>query len=185
MENIQNTELARPVRIKDLKKRVTHVEIEASPEELLALAARFGLPGIAGFQAKVRIERLARDRAVRVDGTISARLSYRSVVSLEPFEAVIEDYFSEVLSGEAALDTDTEIELTPDDENMGVIEDGGFDLGEVLSQNLALLLEDHPRKPEEEDAPDGVIWADQDTEEAKQNPFSVLSDMRDRLRNGD
>jgi len=185
MENTQNAELARPVRIKDLKKRVTYVDVEATPEELLALAARFGLPGIAEFRAKVKIERLARDRAVRVEGTITARLSYRSVVSLEPFDTVIEDYFSEILSGEAALDTDTEIELTPDDENMGLIEDGEFDLGEVLSQNLSLLLDEHPRKPEEEDAPDGVIWADKEIEEAVQNPFSVLSEMRDRLRNED
>tara|TARA_E500000318_G_scaffold111314_1_gene129472 strand:+ start:3260 stop:3817 length:558 start_codon:yes stop_codon:yes gene_type:complete len=185
MEKTQNIELSRPVRIKDLKKRVTHIDIESSPEELQALAARFGLPGISELRSKVRVERLARDRAVRIEGTISARLSYRSVVSLEPFETVIEDSFSEILSGEAALDTDTEIELTPDDEKMGMIEDGGFDLGEVLSQNLALLLDEHPRKPEEEDAPDGVIWADQDAEEAEQNPFSVLSEMRDRLRNGD
>ncbi|WP_193170588.1 YceD family protein [Nisaea nitritireducens] len=185
MENTQNIELSRPVRIKDLKKRVTHIDIEASPEELQALATRFGLPGISELGAKVKVERLARDRAVRIEGTISAQLSYRSVVSLEPFDAVIEESFSEILSGEVALETDTEIELTPDDENMGVIEDGGFDLGEVLSQNLALLLEEHPRKPEETDAPDGVIWADKDAEEAEQNPFLVLSEMRDRLRNGD
>lgn len=185
MENTQNIELSRPVRIKDLKKRVTHIDIEASPEECQALAGRFRLPGISELHAKTRIERLARDRAVRIEGTITARLSYRSVVSLEPFEAVIEDSFSEILSNEVAPQTDTEIELTPDDENMGLIEDGGFDLGEVLSQNLALLLDEHPRKPEEGDAPDGVVWADKDSDEAVQNPFSILSDMRDRLRNGD
>ncbi|WP_028464870.1 YceD family protein [Nisaea denitrificans] len=185
MENTQNIELSRPVRIKDLKKRVTYVDIEASPEECQALAQRFRLPGIAELKAKARIERLGRDRAVRIDGTIMARLAYLSVVSLEPFETVIEDSFSEILSSEAAPKTDTEIELTPDDENMGLIEDGGFDLGEVLSQNLALLLDEHPRKPGEEDAPDGVVWADEDIEEAVPNPFSVLSEMRNRLRNGD
>ena len=68
---------------------------------------------------------------------------------------------------------------------MGLIEDGGFDLGEVLSQNLALLLAEHPRKPGEENAPDGIVWADDDEEEEKQNPFSVLSEMRERLQNGD
>lgn len=185
MEKIQNIELSRPVRIKDLKKRVTHVDIEATREERQALAMRFGLPSLDALEAKITIARLARDRAVRIEGTIAARLSYRSVVSLETFEAVIKESFSEVLSGEAALDTDTEIELTPDDENMGMIEDGGFDLGEAVSQNLALLLDEHPRKPEESDAPDGVVWADKHAEEAEQNPFLVLSEMRNRLRNGD
>ncbi|MEQ8333984.1 YceD family protein [Nisaea sp.] len=185
MKNTQNIELSRPVLIKDLKKRVTHVDIEASPDELTALAKRFGLPAMAALRAKVKIARLARDRAVRIEGTIAARLSYRSVVSLEPFNAFIDDTFSEILSQEAAPETDMEIELTPDDENMGLIEDGGFDLGEVLSQNLALLLVEHPRKPGEENAPDGVIWADDDEEDEKENPFSVLSEMRERLQNGD
>ena len=91
MEKTQNIELSRPVQIKDLKKRVTYVDIEASPEECQALAQRFRLPGIAELKAKARIERLGRDRAVRIDGTIVARLAYLSVVSLEPFETVIDD----------------------------------------------------------------------------------------------
>ena len=185
MEKMQNIELSRPVRIKDLKKRITYIDIEASAEECHALAERLGLPKISGLLAKTRVERLARDRAVRIEGTIVANLSYRSVVSLEPFDAAIDESFSEILSNEVSPETDTEIELTPDDENMGLIEDGGFDLGEVVSQNLALLLDEHPRKPGEVDAPDGIVWADEDAEEAEPNPFSVLSEMRDRLRDGD
>ena len=185
MENIQNIELSRPVQLKDLKKRVTHIDVDASSGELHALATRFGLPDISALRAKVRVERLARDRAVRIEGVITARLSYRSVVSLEPFEADIEESFSEILSNEAAPQKDTEIELRPDDEHMGWIKDGGFDLGEVLSQNLALLLDEHPRSPDEGNAQDGVVWEDKDLEESVQNPFSILSEMRDRLRNGD
>ena len=68
---------------------------------------------------------------------------------------------------------------------MGVIEDGRFDLGEMLSQNLALLLDEHPRKPDEGNTQDGVVWEDTALEDPVQNPFSILSDMRDRLRKGD
>lgn len=185
MTDTVKIELSRPVRIKDLKKRVTHLDIEATPEECRALAKRFGLPAIGRVGADVSVERLARDRAVRIEGEISARLTYLSVVSLEPFEAEIEEKFSEVLTGDLGDAGGSEVDLPPDDENMGVIEDGGFDLGEVISQNLALLLEEHPRAPEEVEAPDGVVWADGDAEEEKENPFSVLADMRDRLRNGD
>ena len=185
MENTQKIEFSRPVRIKDLKKRVTHIDIEAAPSELQALATRFGLPDIAALRAKVRVERVAHDRTVRIDGKILARLSYLSVVSLETFEADIAESFSEILSNEEAPLTETEIELPPDNEIMGVIEDGRFDLGEMLSQNLALLLDEHPRKPDEGNTQDGVVWEDTELEDPVQNPFSILSDMRDRLRKGD
>ncbi|UUX50220.1 YceD family protein [Nisaea acidiphila] len=185
MENTAKIELSRPVRIKDLKKRKTHFDIEATPEECRALAERFGLPGIARISAAASVERLAKDKAVRIEGTISAGLTYLSVVSLEPFEAELNAPFSEVLTGDLSEAGLPEVDLPPDDENMGVIEDGGFDLGEVVSQNLALLLEEHPRAPEEDEAPDGVVWSDGDAEEEKENPFSILADMRDRLRKGD
>jgi len=185
MEMTANSELSRPIRIKDLKKRITRLEVEASQAERRALAERFGLPDLASLTAAVSIERLARDRAVRVEGTLRARLTYMSVVSLEPFETAIEDRFSEVLISDAEIGHQTEVDLPPDDENMGVIEDGGFDLGEVISQNLSLLLDEHPRKPGEEEAPDGVVWKDGDAEEEEENPFSVLAGIRDRLRNGD
>ncbi|WP_420404924.1 YceD family protein [Nisaea sp.] len=185
MEHTDNSEFSRPVRIKDLKKRVTHFDVEATPEECRALATRFGLPSLASLSATVSVERLAKDRAVRIAGRISAHLTYLSVVSLEAFDAVIEDQFSEVLTGEVETGHQAELDLPPDDENMGLIEDGGFDLGEVISQNLSLLLDEHPRKPGEGDAPDGVVWTDSDAEDEEENPFSVLAGMRDRLRNGD
>lgn len=185
METTVNSEFSRPVRIKDLKKRVTHLDVEATPAECRALAERFGLPSLASLAATVSIERLAKDRAVRVAGTISARLTYLSVVSLEPFEAAIEERFSEVLTSNAESGQQTEVDLPPDDENMGLIEDGGFDLGEVISQNLSLLLDEHPRKPGEGETPDGVVWTDGEAEDEKETPFSVLAGMRDRLRKGD
>ncbi|WP_193180535.1 YceD family protein [Nisaea sediminum] len=185
METTAKTEFSRPLRIKDLKKRVTHLEVEATPAECRALAERFGLPALASLKATVSIERLAKDRAVRIAGTIVAHLNYLSVVSLEPFEADIAEEFSEVLTGAADSGHQVEVDLPPDDENMGLIEDGGFDLGEVISQNLSLLLDEHPRKPGEEEAPDGIVWTDSDAEDEDENPFSVLAEMRDRLRNGD
>ncbi|MBO6559063.1 MAG: DUF177 domain-containing protein [Nisaea sp.] len=185
METTAKTELSRPVRIKDLKKRVTHLDVEATPGECRALAERFGLPALTSLRAVVSIERLAKDRAVRITGTVSAHLTYLSVVSLEPFEADISEEFSEVLTSETESGPVAEVDLPPDDENMGRIEDGGFDLGEVISQNLSLLLDEHPRKPGEEEAPDGIVWTDSDAEDEDENPFSVLAEMRDRLRNGD
>ena len=178
-------ELSRRIQIKDLKKRVTAFDVEASATECKALAGRFGLPAMGSLRASGSISRLAKDRAIRIEGRISAALTYESVVSLEPFDAEIDEEFSEVLTDRSALDQETEIELAPDEEQMGILEEGGFDLGEVISQNLALLLDPHPRTPKEEASGEEVVWSDSEVEEERENPFSALAEMRERMKNGD
>lgn len=184
------SEFSRPVAIKDLKTVTTRYEIAADPAEREALARRFGLPAIARLEASAAVTRLAGDAGVRIEGRIRAEVTYVSVVSLEEFKVELDEPFGEVLaSGEPAhLHSGAEVEVLPDEEEMGAIVGGAFDLGEIVAQNLALMLDPHPRRADELGEIDGeeaVVWGGEDEPAAKENPFGSLAQLRDRMTDRD
>ena len=65
-------------------------EIEANPEERVALAQAFKLPSIESLRATLTVKRAARGGA-RVRGTVHGELNQTCVVSLDPFPAKVEE----------------------------------------------------------------------------------------------
>ena len=143
------SEFSRPMPRERLGGQVIVEEIAATPQELAALARRFGLLGLDLLNATLRIEPAEGREAIRLDGHLSAEVSQACVVTLEPVASRIEEDFILLYSlapgpGPAA----TEVVVDPEaEEPPELLGPSGLDLGEAVAQQLAVALNPFPRAP--------------------------------------
>jgi uncharacterized metal-binding protein YceD (DUF177 family) len=175
-EDVMRPEFSRPLAVERIAPTGSEQTIEASAEELGALAKRFGIPAIHWFSARFTALPWRRG-GVQVRGEITADVEQISVVSLEPFvsrvsESVVRFYQAETGPGHHPTVLSVE---SLEGEEPEVISGGSIDLGEIAAESLALALDPYPRKP-------GEVFQDttQEAEEARrqESPFAVLSRLK-------
>ncbi len=166
-------EFSRRIRIDDLGDETTE-EIEATGSERDALARRLGLAAVEGLSARVVLRRLSNDGLIRVSGKLSATVRQVCVVTLEPVVNTVEQEFTQLFGAapdgqpvdEVLIDLDAEDPPEP-------VVDGGVDIGEVVTEHLALALDPYPRR---EGARMRVgDWAGS---EGDSSPFAVLKSLK-------
>lgn len=161
--------LSRPVEVGRLPRGRAEVTVEASTEECAALAADFGIPAVRDLVGRFLLTgTLSR---LTVAGTVSAVVTQVCTVTLEPFEAPVEEpvqvVFSDAPPPEEAEDgTDEGSPESPDP-----IENGRIDLGALTAEFLALGLDPYPRKP-------GVSFEPPEAE-PEAGPFAVLRRLKE------
>lgn len=179
-------EFRRPFSRSELLKSDRVLEITATREEREALAARLGVPAIRALEAKIQIVPWRRN-GLAVSGRFHAVVVQTCVVSLEDFDATIEQEFTARYTDaddpvlKPAEGSEGEIVVDPlgDDEPEILIE-GGADLGELVAENLATALDPHPRKPGSDfqevlaELPSSRAPSGDDVE----NPFAVLRHLK-------
>jgi uncharacterized metal-binding protein YceD (DUF177 family) len=118
------------------------VAVEATETERAALALRMRLPAILALRCDFRLVRLTAD-CILAEGELRARIVQTCVISLDDFEAEVEERFRLrfVPAGEESDDLDPEA-----DDEVGY-SDGMLDLGEAAAEQLALALDPYPRAP--------------------------------------
>lgn len=158
-------EFHRPLALDRIGGREVDVSVEANPEERAVIAKRLLVIGIPSLQCAFTLTRVARG-IIEARGHLQARVLRTCVVSLEEFEAGVDERFSLrfVPAGTESDDPDPESE----DE---VPYTGDFlDLGEAAVEQLALGLDPYPRKPDAE-LPAGEAGP-------AAHPFAALASLR-------
>ena len=144
--------LTRVVRVDALPREGQTVAIEASPAERNALASLHGLPAIAALTATLRLEP-AGSGGGRVTGAVHGELTQTCVVSLEPFEATVDEavdvrFAPEQEEGSARGAARETLSLSlADEDGPDPVIDGRIDLGALTAEFFALGLDPYPRKP--------------------------------------
>jgi uncharacterized metal-binding protein YceD (DUF177 family) len=165
------TEFSRPLRVDRVPEVGSVEEIAAEPEELVRLAQRLGLPGMAALSASLQVDR-ARGGGVHVRGHLAADLTQTCVVTLEDFPVSISVPVDRYYMPASVLAGDEH----PEDEDIDPIENGEIDLGELVAETLALSLDPYPRKP-------GVAFLENsatgdEESETQMKPFAELARLR-------
>ncbi len=123
------------------------VVIEATLDERIALAARFGLGAVEWLKAEISLEQ--KPRAIRATGRLRAAIQQPCAVSGEDFPVSIDDPVDLrfVEQTHRPAEEDEEIELEADD--CDEIEFSGemFDLGEAVAQTLGLAIDPYAVGP--------------------------------------
>lgn len=160
-----SVELHRPLLAGQIPALGTHFIVEATPSECSALALRMGLPEVLNLRCRFHLIRES-STIIKATGVLQARVVQNCVISLEDFEATLEERFTVrfVPSGTENADLD------PESEDEIPYNNGVLDLGEAAAEQLGLALDPYPRMPDAE-LPD--IEA-----EPEPHPFAAL----DRLR---
>jgi hypothetical protein len=117
--------------------------VEADPQECLAIAARLKIPAVLSLACRFKLAR--RQDRVDVSGLLQALVVRDCVVSLEPFEVVVQEDFRIRFVPPGTEEEDQDDPLSIDELPFT---DAAVDLGEAAVQQLALALDPYPRRPD-------------------------------------
>lgn len=157
-------EFSRPLPADRVQREGSREAVSADPKELKALAERLGIPVLHSLAANLRAEPW-RGGGLKITGEFTADVDQVCVVTLEQFRDTIQGPVERIYLPETA-------EPTSDEDDADHLVDGEADLGELVTETLALALDPYPRKP-------GVSFegADFGTESAPAG-FAVLAALK-------
>lgn len=158
-------ELHRPVSLDRIGSLGLDYTVEATPAECSALAERMMLPEVHALTCVFHLIREGRDK-VLARGHLRARVTQTCVVSLEDFEAPVEEVF-QVRFVPAGEETD---DIDPDSDDEIPFEGNMIDVGEAAAEQLGLALDPYPRMPGAE--------LPEEAAEAEPHPFAGLAGLR-------
>lgn len=169
-------EFSRLVAADEIGKDGLVLELGADAEERAALAKRFDLEALHGFEGRARLTAL-REGRVRLEVTFDADVVQSCVVTLEPVASHISDHFEVMYAPVADEDDEAEvfIDVASEDPPEPLLE-GKIDVGEMMAQHLAMLIDPYPRAP---GAPEGS-WRTEDGHGAAESPFDKLKQWKAR-----
>jgi uncharacterized metal-binding protein YceD (DUF177 family) len=150
---------SRPIAVDSVGEGGQRLKFEASAEECAALAQQDALAALRGLVVEAEAFRRGRD-CLLLRGTVRALVTQTCVVTLEPFEAEVQESFEIEFAPQAVAEAAyekamAEIEASKDKaaalaaqpDPPDPIIDGKVDLGAIAAEFLALGLDPHPRKP--------------------------------------
>lgn len=144
------SELTRTIKARHLP--ADPVVIDANDTERAALAKRFGIPRVDLLHAEISLDK--DGKAVRAEGTLTAKLVQNCAISGEEFEVAVDEpvamRFVEEGTIDAALEEGDEIEIELSSDDLDEIEYAGesFDLGEAIAQSLGLAIDPYAEGPD-------------------------------------
>ena len=166
-------EFSRTYRIDTLGAGARQVRIDADEAERAALAARFGLLGIARLAAEAALSRTGETVTAR--GTVSAAVTQSCVATEEPVDETVEEAFRiEFRPHPESAAAEEEIELSEGEMDVVFYDGAAIDLGEALADTLALSLDPYPRSAGAE----AVLREAGIMTEEEASPFAVLAQLK-------
>lgn len=171
------------------------MEIEATPEECALLALRFGLNGLCSLSADLSMTPQKNGRIIHLEGSFRANVTQICVVTLGPLVSTVEGTL-DLLYDSTLEATGEEInsfnidDVGDSEDSLEPLTDGHIDIGEAVSEQLALEIDPFPRKP---GVSFGVYSTETETEEfpsgkpeqgtgSKNNPFAKLAGLNEKLK---
>jgi uncharacterized metal-binding protein YceD (DUF177 family) len=181
-----HSEFVRLVPARDLPLAGRVFTIEARPDELAALATRFGLLSLDRLEADGVIRPEAGGRRLRLEARLRAEIVQACVVTLDPVASRMDVTFERLFGfdtggecpedgsgGDVFLDLSDELPVEP-------ITDDHIDIGAAVAEHLSLELDPYPRKP-------GAVfpgcdpgWDDTELGMHGDGPFARLAGWRQR-----
>lgn len=175
-------EFSIPLAVADVPQNGTHIPFEANEEERAGLAKRFDLLELSSFKGKVAIKPWRR-HGLSLEGHFTAEVIQACVTTLEPITSRLSQDFTlhflpaEMINHDAAAAAASEIIVDVQSEDPPEpIENGQIDVGEAVSEQLAVTIDPYPKKPGA--TFDGVVDAAPEEGGKPANPFAALEKLK-------
>lgn len=154
----------------------------ARAPEREALARRYGVEAVDAFSVKARLTGTAG--GVLVEGVVSARMTQRCVVTLEPVETRLQEAFERRFAPAAQIAQEDAFDPEAEDPPEPLTDE--IDVGEIAAETAALAIDPYPRAPGADlerasAAPPGAAPLDDEA----LRPFSGLAALKRRLEGKD
>ena len=134
--------MQRPVALDRIGAQGTSLDVEASADELPAIAARLHVVALARLHCAFKLRRIG-PTTIEAQGVLQAQVTEICVVSLEPFEHEVQETFTLYFVPAGTEDDDLDPEAIDEIPYSG----SAIDLGEAAVEQLALALDPYPRQP--------------------------------------
>lgn len=174
-------ELSRAVKAEDIPKKGRVIPLRPSESELEAIATRLDLVALISFDGELKVQP-EPGREISVRGVIRAQFTQNCVISGEIVTSDVEFELNRMFAEDAdpfdGLGHDEEEIVDPDIDDSDPIIDGYIDVGEAAVEELALRIPPYPRAEGVEF--DEVSFAT-DAQDEKENPFSVLESLKNKM----
>lgn len=164
-----------PLNVDELTASEKKYHLEANNQDLGYLKEILKVESVKSFTGDIRVKYNKKEHRLDVWGTVNAELELQSVISLENFYKTYNPEFAVVYDTKATLKDIKELDIDLDDDAPDILIDGKLDLGEVAIEQVALVMEDNPRK-EGEVFHFNNEFDEEDTESL--NPFNVLKKLK-------
>lgn len=167
-------ELSRPLLVDKISAGGIFEHVVAAPDERQALCLRFGLLELSKLEAELNIDHMNQGGMIAVTGKIEADVVQQCVITLEPVKSHINEAVdviyapASMMKGEDGVPTHNDV---AEEDFPEPIENGVIDLGELVSQQLAISLPPYPR------APGAVMPFTNNGDDGKNTPFAVLKKL--------
>ena len=162
-----------PLKIEDINQGEQTYKLRANKAQLETLREILQIPVVNYFEADIKLTFQKKKGILDVSGEVRAGLTLISVISLDEFEKEYKSNFSLTYDTNATYEQIREMDEDIEDDIPDIVIDGKIDLGDIAIEQLALVMEDHPRKDGEEFT--SVI---EDDSPVRENPFAVLSKLK-------
>ena len=168
---------SRPISAASLGAGNTQLEIEATPAECAWLARRLDVLGVDYLKADFHVFSYNSGQLIKLSGKFVTDVVQACVITLEPVKAHIEATVERIYSVEEKADDEAEIDVAPDDaEPVEPLIGGVFDVGEAVTEQLALELNPFPRSPNADFG--GYASGGSDGKTGPETPFAVLTKLK-------
>ena len=174
-------EFALAVNLNDVAPGGTGISFEADQRVRDALARRFGILEVMRLAGRAKV-RPYRKNGLTLDCEFEAEVVQACVVTLEPVaqsirETFVQRYLPADMIEPESVETDIEVAIDIDAEDAPEAMSGhGIDVGEAVTERLALAIDPYPRKAGE--AYTGSREGADDAPEKPENPFAALEKLK-------
>lgn len=164
-----------PIVIDDLTTAEKKFKIKASSEDLKEAAEILKVRNIKKIEAEISVKLNRKEHLLSVCGKIKTEMELQSVISLEYFYKTYEPEFALLYDTKMTLKEFKELEETSEGNLPDIITDGKIDLGDLIIEQIALAMDDYPRREGESFHFESEF--DEETTKA-QNPFYILAKLK-------
>ncbi|NKB57869.1 MAG: DUF177 domain-containing protein [Alphaproteobacteria bacterium] len=169
-------EFSKVLRVDAFNDTAKQLRLEAGELERAALARRFDLLSIDSLTADLTAERIKGGDLVRVRGRLTATIVLACVVTGEPVAQSIDEVVDERFGPPGEAETEVAFSFDEEDPPEPII-DNEIDLGEIVAQNLGVVIDPYPRAPEAK-VPCQYQDDGEEPQETSKNPFESLAALK-------
>lgn len=164
-----------PLMLDEMGNGTKTYQLIADAKQLKYIKETLKLDGINSFEAKINVCLNRKNHHLNISGFVDANVEHISVISLDKFTRNYHPEFEIIYDTELSYEQLKEIEFDFDDNEPEIIENGQVDLADIAMEQLALALDDFPRK-------EGEVFEfksefDEETT-TKTNPFAALAKLK-------
>ncbi len=163
-----------PLIVDDISIAEKKYNVSATKEELQYLQEALKVPGVKELKATLWTKLSRKEHLLEVWGNIKVTLELESVISLELFNKKYSISFESAYDTKMTRKEQKELEEIKDNVPE-IILGGKIDLVDIIIEQIAINIEDHPRK-EGEDFNFKPNF--DENEPIRKNPFEILSKLK-------